>query len=113
MVAVVEALIGKGRDVRVYDSNIVPSRLTGANRRYIDIEIPHIASLLCDSAEALAVHAQVLVIGSSGADALRVIAAASPEHTIIDLNGCRHRQSFDRRPGYSQTDRSVESAKSR
>jgi GDP-mannose 6-dehydrogenase len=50
MVAVVEALIGKGFDVRVYDSNIVPSRLTGANRRYIDIEIPHIASLLCDSA---------------------------------------------------------------
>ena len=85
MVAVVEALIGKGCDVRVYDSNIVPSRLTGANRRYIDIEIPHIASLLCDSPEALVAHAQVLVIGSSGADALRAIAAASSEHTIIDL----------------------------
>jgi GDP-mannose 6-dehydrogenase len=85
MVAVVEALIGKGFDVRVYDSNIVPSRLTGANRRYIDIEIPHIASLLCDSADALVVHAQVLVIGSSGDDASRVIAAASAEHTIIDL----------------------------
>ncbi|HEY9466353.1 MAG TPA: nucleotide sugar dehydrogenase, partial [Vicinamibacterales bacterium] len=28
MVAVVEALIGKGFDVRIYDSNIVPSRLT-------------------------------------------------------------------------------------
>jgi GDP-mannose 6-dehydrogenase len=85
MVAVVEALIGKGFDVRIYDSNIVPSRLTGANRRYIDIEIPHIGSLLCDSAEALVVHAQVLVIGSSGEEASRVIAAASAAHTIIDL----------------------------
>jgi len=113
MVAVVEALIGKGCDVRVYDSNIVPSRLTGANRRYIDIEIPHIASLLCDSPEALVVHAQVLVIGSSGADASRVIAAASSEHTIIDLaRGSAPPVARQAATIYSATDRSVKSAKS-
>jgi GDP-mannose 6-dehydrogenase len=105
MVAVVEALIGKGCDVRVYDSNIIPSRLTGSNRRYIDIEIPHIASLLCDSAEALAAHAQVLVIGSSGADASRARAAATSEHTIIDLTRASvppRRQHTT--PAYSTTD---------
>ena len=85
MVTVVEALIGKGCDVRVYDSNLILARLTGANRRYIEIEIPHIASLLCDSAEALVAHAQVLVIGSPGADASRVLAAATPDHTVVDL----------------------------
>ena len=85
MVTVVEALIGKGCDVRVYDSNLIMARLTGANRRYIEIEIPHIASLLCDSAEALVAHAQVLVIGSPGADASRVLAAATPDHIVVDL----------------------------
>jgi GDP-mannose 6-dehydrogenase len=85
MVAVVEALIGKGCDVRVYDSNIIVSRLMGANRRYIDIEIPHIASLLCDSAEALVAHAQVVVIGTPGADASRVLAATTSDHIVIDL----------------------------
>jgi GDP-mannose 6-dehydrogenase len=113
MVAVVEALIGKGFDVRIYDSNIVPSRLTGANRRYIDIEIPHIGSLLCDSAEALVVHAQVLVIGSSGEEASRVIAAASAAHTIIDLT--RSWAPPIARPTasvYSAADRSMESVDS-
>jgi GDP-mannose 6-dehydrogenase len=106
MVAVVEALIGKGCDVRVYDSNIIVSRLIGANRRYIDIEIPHIASLLCDSAEALVAHAQVLVIGSPGADASRVLAAATPAHIVIDLTrGSATAVEPQAEPIYSITDR--------
>ena len=51
MVAVVEALIGKGLDVRIFDPNVALARLVGANRRYIDEEIPHIASLMCGSVD--------------------------------------------------------------
>jgi GDP-mannose 6-dehydrogenase len=105
MVAVVEALIGKGCDVRVYDSNLVMSRLTGSNRRYIDVEIPHIASLLCDSAEALVAHSEVLVIGSTGADASCVLAAVTSEHTIVDLtHGSASRTEHTVTPVYSTTD---------
>jgi len=87
--------------------------LTGANRRYIDIEIPHIASLLCDSAEALVEHAQALVIGSSGNDASRVIAAASAEQTIIDLTrSWSPPVAQQAASGHSATDRSMESVKS-
>src|SRR5712692_7544420 len=64
MVALVEALIGKGLDVRIYDPNVVAARLVGTNRRYIEEEIPHIASLMCESVEAALEHAEVLVIGS-------------------------------------------------
>ena len=105
MVTVVEALIGKGCDVRVYDSNLIMARLTGANRRYIEIEIPHIASLLCDSAEALVAHAQVLVIGSPGADASRVLAAATPDHIVVDLtHGSVPPVEKQTTPIYSSTD---------
>jgi GDP-mannose 6-dehydrogenase len=105
MVTVVEALIGKGSDVRVYDSNLIMARLTGANRRYIEIEIPHIASLLCDSAEALVAHAQVLVIGSPGADASRVLAAATPDHFVVDLtHGSVPPVEKQATPIYSSTD---------
>jgi GDP-mannose 6-dehydrogenase len=85
MVTLVETLIGKGCDVRVLDPNIVVARLRGANRQYIENEIPHIASLLCDSVDCLVDHAEVLVIGATGDDSAQVLAKARPEHAIIDL----------------------------
>jgi GDP-mannose 6-dehydrogenase len=85
MVALVEALIGKGCDVRVYDPTVVLSSLKGSNRRYIEAEIPHISSLLCDSVDALVAHADVLVFGATGGEAALVMAAATDRHTIVDL----------------------------
>lgn len=85
MVALVEALIGKGYAVRVLDRNVSIARLVGANRRYIEEQIPHIASLMCPSVEALLAHAEVLVIGNLGEEAARVLAGARPDQTVIDL----------------------------
>jgi len=85
MVARVETLIGKGCDVRILDRNVSMARLVGANRRYIEEEIPHIASLMCASAEALLAHAEVIVIGNACEDATEVLAAAQPEHLTVDL----------------------------
>ena len=85
MVTLVEALIGKGCDVRILDRNVSMARLLGANRRYIEEEIPHIASLMCSSVEALIGHAQVVVIGNRNEDAALALASVSPEHVVIDL----------------------------
>ncbi len=85
VVTLVEALIGKGCDVRVLDANVTMARLTGANRRYIEGEIPHIASLLTDAPQALLDHAEVLVIGSRSADADTVVAGAGSDRPIVDL----------------------------
>ena len=85
IVSLVEALIGKGCDVRILDPNVVMARLHGANRQYIETEIPHIASLLCESVEPLLEHAEVLVISARSADAAHVLAAARPEQVIVDL----------------------------
>ncbi len=85
MVALVEALIGKGCDVRIYDPTVVLAALKGANRRYIDTEIPHIASLLCSRVDALIAHADVVVFGSTGAEATRVMAAVTADQIVVDL----------------------------
>jgi GDP-mannose 6-dehydrogenase len=85
MVRLVEALIGKGCDIRILDRSVAIARLGGTNRRYIEEEIPHIASLMCDRLEDLLNHAEVLVIGNDGEDARRCLAAARPDQIVVDL----------------------------
>jgi GDP-mannose 6-dehydrogenase len=83
MVTLVETLVGKGCDVRIFDRSVSIARLTGANRRYIEEEIPHVSSLMCDGAQALLAHAEVIVIGSASEEAAEVLAGAT--QTVVDL----------------------------
>jgi GDP-mannose 6-dehydrogenase len=85
MVALVEALIGKGCDVRIYDRDVAIASLVGANRRYIVEEIPHISNLMCEQVDELVSHAEVLVIGSADLEANLVLQSASPDQVIVDL----------------------------
>jgi GDP-mannose 6-dehydrogenase len=85
MVALAEALIGKGCDVRIYDPMVVLASLRGANQRYIESEIPHIASLLCDEVDSLIAHAEVLVFTATGREAARVKAAMRADQMAVDL----------------------------
>jgi GDP-mannose 6-dehydrogenase len=85
VVTLVEQLIGKGCDLRIYDRNVSMARLVGANRRYIEGEIPHISSLLCETPAEVVAHADVLVLGGRTAEAAAARAAARPDQVVIDL----------------------------
>jgi GDP-mannose 6-dehydrogenase len=65
LVTLVETLIGKGFDIRVYDPDVQLGHLVGTNRAYIEHAIPHIAGLMCGSSQELLAHAQVVVIGKN------------------------------------------------
>ncbi|PYM18513.1 MAG: GDP-mannose dehydrogenase [Candidatus Rokuibacteriota bacterium] len=85
LVTLCETLIGKGCEVRVLDRHVSIARLRGANRRYIEDEIPHIASLMCDGPAALLAHADVIVIGNDSPDAARVLGSIRPGQAVVDL----------------------------
>lgn len=85
IVTLAEALIGKGFQVRVLDKNVTLARLTGANRKYIEEGIPHIASLMCSGPEELVSHAEVLVVGNGGPETEQVMETARPDQIVIDL----------------------------
>ena len=85
LVRLVEDLIGKGCDVRILDPSVAIARLGGANRRFIEEEIPHIASLMCEDLDSLLAHAEVLVIGHGGLDARRALSMLRPGQEVIDL----------------------------
>lgn len=85
MVTLVEALIGKGCQVRILDHNVSVARLVGANRAYIEEEIPHIASLMCNSADELLEHAEVVVVGSTDKDVSELLSYVRPDQEVVDL----------------------------
>ena len=57
--------IGKGYDVRIYDSNVALSRLIGANRAYIEEQLPHIGELLTGDIDDVLAHGEVFIAGTS------------------------------------------------
>lgn len=68
MVEIVERLLGKGYDLRLYDRNVNLAALTGANRDFLLNHIPHISRLAVASVEEVLGFAQTIVIGNGSAE---------------------------------------------
>jgi len=94
LVELIETLIGKGYQVSIYDKNVSLARLHGANRVYIEREIPHIASLMCNSLDEVLASSEVIVIGNKAPEFRNVSQRIRPDQTIIDL--VRISQEIDR-----------------
>jgi GDP-mannose 6-dehydrogenase len=85
MVELIERMIGKGYEVRVFDRNVSLANLQGANRVYIEKEIPHIASLMADTVDEVVASSDVVVIGNGDEEFARILDEARPDQVIIDL----------------------------
>ncbi len=85
LVEVIERLIGKGYDIRLYDKNVRIASLVGANKDYILNHIPHISRLMVESIDAVLSHAETIVIGN-GADEFREIPEKlTDDQVVVDL----------------------------
>lgn len=85
MVELAERLIGKGFDVKIYDANVVLSRLTGANGTYIRQQLPHIGDLLTDDVDSVLNHGDLLIVGSREPRVVDAVARAGSDRFIVDL----------------------------
>ncbi|MFB3066595.1 MAG: nucleotide sugar dehydrogenase [Planctomycetota bacterium] len=85
LVTLAERLIGKGCRLRIYDPDVALAQLTGANRAYIEKEIPHIGDLLSDDLSWVLEEAKVAVVGNVRAAREPALAEWVKEGTLIDL----------------------------
>jgi GDP-mannose 6-dehydrogenase len=97
LVAMVEHFIGKGLEVQIYDPAVNVARLIGANRRFIEESIPHIASLMTTDIEALVQASETLVVAMKVPEVLAAIGRARADQHVIDLA-----QLPERRAGEAQ-----------
>jgi len=85
MVEIIETMLGKGFMVNIYDRYVSLGRLMGANKEYIEKEIPHLSTILCDSAEELLERSDVIVVGYKDDEIRTVLEQVTAKHIIVDL----------------------------
>jgi GDP-mannose 6-dehydrogenase len=73
-VNIIEALLGKGCDIVIYDNNINIAMLTGTNKEYIDSRIPHLSNLLVSDPVQLINDCDVIVINTKESEFIKLVA---------------------------------------
>jgi len=86
VVSLVEQLIGKGRNIRVYDPHIRLDAIYGSNREFILAAIPHIGRLLESKVEAVLEWADQIVLAQPPSVDLAQAIRAS-KRPVLDLVG--------------------------
>jgi GDP-mannose 6-dehydrogenase len=85
MVILAEALLGKGYELCIYDRNVSLARLVGANKQYIEEQIPHLSRHLCESIDEVIGKSEVIVIGNNAPEFAEAVTRCRADQTVIDL----------------------------
>lgn len=85
LIELIERLIGKGYDLRIYDRNVRIASLNGANRDFILNRIPHISRLMVDSVKLVLDHADTVVIGNGDPEFRQVLAQTRDGQVVVDF----------------------------
>jgi GDP-mannose 6-dehydrogenase len=86
VVQVVEALLGKGYEIRIYDDNVNVARVLGTNREYIEAVVPHLADLMVDDPNELLAGSDTIVVGNGNPEFAELVAGAG-DRLVVDLVG--------------------------
>jgi GDP-mannose 6-dehydrogenase len=99
IVDVIEYLIGKGYDLKLYDKNVNLAALTGANRDFILNHIPHISKLMVESIDEVLMHAETIVIGNDAEEFRGILENLKSGQVVVDLVRIIKKHSGDQYDG--------------
>ncbi len=85
LIEVIETLLGKGCKIKLYDRNVNIAQLVGANKRYIDEHIPHIARLMCKNLDDVLHDSEIIVIGNKADEFKNILDRIRNDQLVIDL----------------------------
>lgn len=85
MVTLIETLVGKGFELAIYDRDVSLARLVGANKEYIEREVPHISKLMRDTIDGVLADSDVVIIGNRAEEFRSVADRLRSNQQLIDL----------------------------
>ena len=87
VVPLIETLVGRGYEVTVYDEKVEPEKLVGANRTFLERELPHIASLMRRTVNDVLSASEVVVLANSSPEFGQVADSLREDQILVDLVG--------------------------
>ena len=93
IVNVIEALKGKGYNIRIYDKNVSVSRLVGKNKSVIMQKLPHLNAMLHDDLQELVAWSDVLVLSNKSEEFKSL--KLKKNQTLIDLVRIKELENSD------------------
>ena len=87
MVEIAQTLLGRGLTVRVYDPALNLAALIGANKRVMDVKMPHLTNLLCPDLRTALGQRGLVVAAQRCASIAELKQFVSTKHRVIDVNG--------------------------
>jgi GDP-mannose 6-dehydrogenase len=85
VVTLIETLIGKGYQVKVYDSNVYLSKLMGKNKDFLTQHIPHINNIFEAEIEKVIESSELLIIGNKAPEFEKGIESWLKSKKVLDL----------------------------
>jgi GDP-mannose 6-dehydrogenase len=87
MVEVAQTLLGRGFKLRIYDPALNLAGLVGANKRVIDVRMPHLASLLCSDLGSALGTGGLVIAAQQCAPLADLKQYVTRGHHVLDVNG--------------------------
>jgi GDP-mannose 6-dehydrogenase len=82
---VIGTLVGKGYEVLLHDPSLDMQRVLGANRRFVEDEVPYLPERLRPSLDDVLAHAEVVVIGNRSAAYRTLGPRFAKGQVVVDL----------------------------
>jgi GDP-mannose 6-dehydrogenase len=94
MVEVIETLIGKGYELKLYDAYVNLARLIGANREYLLRAIPHIVQLMAGTIDEVLASSDLILVGNNDPAYWGIAGRLAPHQTVLDMVRLPNRDGF-------------------
>jgi len=84
-VELVEQLLGKGFEIAIYDKNVNYSKLSGTNKDYIDLKVPHLSKLISGDINSVVTSSEVIIITQKDDNIDKIFFSSFKDKYFIDL----------------------------
>jgi GDP-mannose 6-dehydrogenase len=85
IVELIESLLGKGFDIKIYDKGVSLAKLFGANKEYIEKRIPHISKLMVENMNEIVEQSEMIIIGNKNEEFLDIFPLLRKDQHVLDL----------------------------
>jgi GDP-mannose 6-dehydrogenase len=93
---VIGTLVGKGYSLLLHDPNVDVARMLGANRRFVEDEVPYLPERLRTDLAEVVKASEVIVVANGAADYRNVGAMLEGGQVLVDLVGAVDRATVTR-----------------